>query len=183
MRFSLAATAIAAIVSLTTATPIVSPTATSVSISTTTPTPAFTWSPANATKSFCKPPTFSQAPDLAPANWRDCAALFSGWADENGTFAITTTPVPILRSGTCTLAVAGMKENEVEEKVEGGSGYYVVGDDDVRGILDGALKNYSQGTNLAARGSVECQWAGAGKKASASRGLAGLVWQVSATET
>lgn len=138
-----------------------------------TPTLAFTWNAADSQQTHCGKAVFSKETKLASADWRDCAALYSAWAVENGTFAVAafanTANVPILRSGSCTLSITG---------VEQGEGPYYVGDADVQEILHKALLKYSDGMQLAAQRQVDCLT----QKAVNGSAKAGLFWQISATD-
>lgn len=69
--------------------------------------------------------------------------------------------VPILRYGDCVLAF---------KPEQGGRGVFSVGDRDIDIIMDVSLKNLSDGTELAAQGTVKCD--------TAHHGKAGLRWQM-----
>ncbi|KAK5996466.1 hypothetical protein PT974_01800 [Cladobotryum mycophilum] len=140
-----------------TAAPTVAPTADNGS--------AYSWTPAPSDQTTCDASSFNQAPSGAAADWRHCAALFSSWANQNGTFSIHDDSgdalIPILQSKGCVLGVKALI---------GGQGSYTVGDQDIKTILRTALQNYSEGTDLEVQGDVNCAVAAGGK--------AGLHWQI-----
>lgn len=126
------------------------------------------WTPSATEQSTCDQATFAFDESLDPADWRECAALYSAWGAENGTFRVVDVDgkayVPVIQQKDCTLAV---------EPMDAGNGTYRIGDKDVREMLDNSLKNFSHGTLLAVRGVVKCDVDGGGR--------AGLAWQISKT--
>lgn len=126
---------------------------------------AITWNPAPSDQTTCDPSSFAQAPINEAANWRFCAALASSWASENGTFSIHdvsgTTFLPVLESEGCVLGVKASAQ---------GQGPYTMGDQDIKTILLIALQDYSEGTDLSVKGSLNCNVAAGGR--------AGLQWQI-----
>ncbi|KAF7555213.1 hypothetical protein G7046_g6612 [Stylonectria norvegica] len=127
----------------------------------------FTYNPSVNDTQACDDSTFTTITGVIPADWSDCAALYSAFAANNGTFVVRPFAndavfVPILKSGTCTLAI---KANVT------GEGPYTIGDVDVGKILDGALLNFSSGSSIAAQGDVMCPDGDGVKR--------GLHWQIS----
>ncbi|PWI67766.1 hypothetical protein PCL_02687 [Purpureocillium lilacinum] len=152
-------------------------------------TTGLSWTPAADHQTTCeRPATFAADPSLEPANWRECAALYSSWATENGTFRLlperqqaekklsgrdgdgvgseydADSFLVLLRETDCVLAVRPMDPAKAP---------FTVGDRDVNMLLEESLKNYSHGTELAVSGVVKCADAGGEK--------AGLMWQLAKT--
>ncbi|UNI18009.1 hypothetical protein JDV02_004310 [Purpureocillium takamizusanense] len=153
-------------------------------------TSSLSWTPAADHQTTCESPaTFASDPTLEPANWRECAALYSSWAVENGTFRLFPERrqtekeeqssgsggdggggngenidgfVVLLHETDCVLAVRPMDPAKAP---------FVVGDRDINMLLEESLKKFSRGTELAVSGVVKCADAGGEK--------AGLMWQLS----
>ncbi|KAL3962843.1 hypothetical protein ACCO45_004366 [Purpureocillium lilacinum] len=144
-------------------------------------TTGLSWTPAADHQTTCeRPATFAADPSLEPANWRECAALYSSWATENGTFRLLPERqqaekksnsggdgddgvgseydadgfLVLLRETDCVLAVRPMDPAKAP---------FTVGDRDVNMLLEESLKNYSRGTELAVSGVVKCADAGGEK--------------------
>ncbi|KAK7397746.1 hypothetical protein QQX98_012887 [Neonectria punicea] len=154
-----------------------------------------TWMPTAHHQKACDEASFAnEATDdpVTPADWRDCAALYSEWASYNGTFSVghanasagaassydypaankskrAAKPksnvgyIPIMQSGSCTLA---LKPGSLNQQL-------AVGDVDIGEILQNALNEHSSGTLLGARGDVNCAVRGPDKSAKAAVG-----WQL-----
>ena len=124
--------------------------------------PGISWRPAPSTQSTCDPSTYTPS-STDPADWRECASLYSAWTAQNGTFVVAGTGgfVPILHVSDCTFSV---------RVVDPSSAPVILGDRDVRAFLDVSLKDYSRGTDLGVVGTAECR----GKK-----GMAGVDWRIS----
>lgn len=124
------------------------------------------WQSSPSHQSTCDPSTFSRATGPKPANWRDCVAMFSAWATQEGILHIKdvsgSNPVPVLRYGDCVLAF---------KPEQAGRGVFSIGDRDIDIIMDVSLKNLSDGTELTAQGIVKCDTAHHGRSA--------LRWQMS----
>lgn len=126
---------------------------------------AVAWTPTASSMKTCGKSTFALAPRLTSANWRHCAALVSDFAD-SGVFSVTDVRgvdfIPVLVSGECTLAFRAVEPSPKKS-------LYTVGNADVAVILTEALTNFSHGTELGVRGTVECQ---------AKGGHGGVQWQI-----
>lgn len=129
-------------VSLSWAVPVASVIANSTGIS---------WHPSGDTQSTCGPSTFAESPDIAPANWRECASLYSSWTSTNGTFSLGDVDAngftPILQTTDCTLGVKPANPSQ---------GPFIIGDKDVKTLLDTSLRQFSEGTDLRVTGIVKC---------------------------
>lgn len=154
------------------------------------------WMPTAHHQKACDEASFaneSTDDPVTPADWRDCAALYSEWASYNGTFSVghanataagygappsydypatgkrAAKPksnagyIAIMQSGSCTLA---LKPSSLDQLL-------AVGDVDIGEILQNALNDHSSGTLLGARGDVNCAVRGADKTAKAALG-----WQL-----
>lgn len=99
------------------------------------------------------------------ADWSECAALYSFWADESGNFNISDVSggksVAILKSRDCFLSVKAIDQSK---------GSYAMGDMDIQAILSTALLSHSRGSGLAVQGDVNCNVENGGK--------ATLHWQI-----
>ncbi|PNY19957.1 Uncharacterized protein TCAP_07431 [Tolypocladium capitatum] len=124
------------------------------------------WTPSPTARSTCDQATFAFDASLEPADWRQCAALYSAWTAENGTFCVTKADCKayllVAQHTGCALAV---------EPMDARKGPYTIGDKDVEALLYNSLSNFSHGTLLAVRGVIKCDVA--------SGGRAGLAWQIS----
>ncbi|KAJ6438840.1 necrosis-inducing factor domain-containing protein [Purpureocillium lavendulum] len=152
-------------------------------------TSSLSWTPAPDHQTTCESPaTFASDPSLEPADWRECAAMYSSWAAENGTFRLLPGkklggtggendetvaaqeggdnggPVVLLRETDCVLAVRPMDPTKAP---------FTVGDRDVYMLLGESLKKFSHGTEVAVSGVVKCADVGGEK--------AGLMWQLAKT--
>ncbi|EFY85428.1 hypothetical protein MAC_08560 [Metarhizium acridum CQMa 102] len=109
------------------------------------------WHPANHTQSTCDPSTFDEPANTDPADWRECASLYSSWTSENGTFRLgdlnATGFTPILQTRDCTLGV---------KPADPCLGPFTIGDRDIKTLLETSLKEYSEGTDLRVAGNVKC---------------------------
>lgn len=129
-----------------------------------------TWTPAAVHQTACDSATatFDDDEALAPADWRQCAALSSAWATENGTFTLRATTaadwVPLARAKDCVLAV---------RPLDPARGPFTIGDGDVAELLRSSLQRFSHGTEVAVSGVVKCPDAG--------QEMAGLVWHLAKT--
>ncbi|KAG5916209.1 hypothetical protein E4U42_007770 [Claviceps africana] len=117
------------------------------------------WHPSDETQSTCDTPTFIESKDLDPADWRECASLYSSWTSQNGTFDLRDVDAagftPILRTKDCTLGV---------QPADASTGSFTIGDMDLKMLLNTSLRQYSEGTDLRVMGIVKCA-AGSGSKA------------------
>ncbi|KAM4063520.1 putative necrosis-inducing factor domain-containing protein [Hirsutella rhossiliensis] len=125
------------------------------------------WRPSQAAQRTCGPITFAADPNLDPANWRQCAALYSHWTSENGTFGVANADHgpsyrPIVGQTDCALAVAPLAST---------TGPYLVGSKDIEAILQRSLRDFSYGSLLAVNGTVDCDVA--------SGGRAPMSWKIS----
>lgn len=129
------------------------------------------WVPSVDSRKTCDKATYKAkfAPsDVKRGDFRDCASLLSAFGPHNGTFTIPAVAdaaggygsdfIPIVNSDSCSLGV----------RAKGG---VVLGDDDVDWIVQKTLQDYSSGFLMAARGYVECDALGGGRRAK-------LYWQV-----
>lgn len=109
------------------------------------------WHPANHTQSTCDPSTFSESTNTDPANWRECASLYSSWTSENGTFRLGDLDAigftPILQTTNCMLGV---------KPADPCLGPFTIGDRDIKKLLETSLKEFSKGTDLGVTGNVKC---------------------------
>ncbi|PHH59127.1 hypothetical protein CDD81_3703 [Ophiocordyceps australis] len=130
------------------------------------PSPSLWWEPSIDGTMTCDPPSYAEDLDLEPANWRQCASLYSSLAGQNGTFHISNSPnataIPLLSHTDCILSVLPLDTDK---------GPYTIGSRDVETILGDGLRNFSRGTLLSVKGVVKCDVAGGGR--------AGLSWQIS----
>lgn len=133
-------------------------------------TAGVTWRPAAAAKSTCSFATFAFDATIPPADWRQCAALYSSWTGEKGSFRLAASNdeafVPVIQMTDCTLGM---------EPVLADLGPYTVGSKDVEALLGLSLRNYSSGTLLAAGGIIKCD--------AAAGGRADLRWRISSSIT
>ncbi|KAH6880481.1 hypothetical protein B0T10DRAFT_565704 [Thelonectria olida] len=132
------------------------------------------WIPAAHDQKACDESSFAQSTKKDPvpyADWEACAQLYSLWSAYNGTFNIGTNAVaykddgitydfaeravgqepkvsytPILQSDSCTFALHSAHPDKV----------LALGDVDVGDILKTALNEYSSGSLLGVKGSVNC---------------------------
>lgn len=118
------------------------------------------WQPSDDTQSTCDQSTFAEAPNADAANWRECAALYSSWSTANGTFIVSKEAgdefAPVLKVQDCTLAVQVSDPSRVP---------YVIGDKDIKTLLQTSLKQFSEGTELSVVGNLNCAAAGGTKSA------------------
>lgn len=117
------------------------------------------WRPSPAGQYTCGPIRLAPAPALDAADWRQCAALYSQWVAENGTFGVANADarpayLPLLRQTDCALAVAPLALT---------AGPFLVGSRDIEAMLQRSLNEYSSGTLLAVHGTVECDVATGGR--------------------
>ncbi|KAG6010204.1 hypothetical protein E4U21_007681 [Claviceps maximensis] len=124
------------------------------------------WHPSGDTQSTCGTSTFIESTILDPADWRECASLYSSWTSQNGTFLLrnvdATGFTPILRTKGCTLGV---------QPADASKGSFTIGDEDLKMLLDTSLRRFSEGTDLRVTGIVKC--------AAASGTKADVKWQIS----
>jgi hypothetical protein len=110
-----------------------------------------TWHPAHDTQSTCGPSTFSESPNIYPADWRECASLYSSWTSTNGTFSLVNVDAngftPILHTTDCTLGVKPTNSSQ---------GPFTIGDKDIKTLLFTSLRHFSAGTDLGVTGTVKC---------------------------
>lgn len=156
-------------------------------------TPA-SWTPTANDQKACDEASFAEESvddPVTPADWNACASLYSTWASYNGTFTIgrknatsgdgdgtgydypakraydapgtNIDYIPILQADSCTFAV---KPNSLDQLL-------AMGDVDISLILKKALNEYSSGSLLGARGSVNCAVRGNDKSVKAALG-----WQI-----
>lgn len=109
------------------------------------------WKPSATPQSTCCPATFGFDEGLEPADWRECAALYSSRMAENGTFSLARADayVPVVEATDCTLAV---------KPLDAAMGPYTIGSKDVELLLDRSLRGYSHGTGLAVGGKAGLLW-------------------------
>ncbi|KAG5924698.1 hypothetical protein E4U61_007373 [Claviceps capensis] len=124
------------------------------------------WRPSDDTQSTCGTSTFIESTNLDPANWRECASLYSSWMSQNGTFYLrnvdSTGFTPILRTKDCALGV---------QPADASKRSFNIGDQDLKMLLATSLQQFSEGTNLRVSGTVKC---------AAAKGTKALVkWQIS----
>ncbi|KAK2593273.1 hypothetical protein QQS21_009038 [Conoideocrella luteorostrata] len=124
------------------------------------------WHPSGDTQSTCDPSTFVESPSAQPANWRECASLYSSWTSQNGTFKLGNVDAngftPILQTTDCTLGV---------KPADPSQGPFTIGDKDIKTLLDTSLRQFSEGTDLRVMGIVKC--------AAASGTKGDVNWQIS----
>lgn len=157
-------------------------------------TPA-SWTPTVNHQKACDEASFAEESvddPVTPADWNACASLYSTWASYNGTFTIgrknatsggdgdgtgydypakraydapgtNIDYIPILQADSCTFA---LKPNSLDQLL-------AMGDVDISLILKKALNEYSSGSLLGARGSVNCAVRGNDKSVKAALG-----WQI-----
>ncbi|KAG6026567.1 hypothetical protein E4U41_001233 [Claviceps citrina] len=124
------------------------------------------WHPSGDTQSTCGASTFTESASLAPANWRECASLYSSWTSHNGTFDLRNIDAagftPILRTKDCAIGV---------QPADASKGPFTIGDKDLKMLLHTSLRQFSEGTNLRVAGTVKC--------AAAKGTKAVMRWQIS----
>lgn len=125
------------------------------------------WRPSQAAQCTCGSITFAADPSLDPASWRQCAALYSHWTSENGTFGVANADGhfsyrPLVGQTDCALAIAPLASTV---------GPYLIGSKDIEAILQRSLRDFSYGSLLAVNGTVECDVA--------SGGRAPMSWRIS----
>ncbi|QUC21028.1 uncharacterized protein UV8b_05269 [Ustilaginoidea virens] len=124
------------------------------------------WHPTSDTQSTCDASTFAESPNIDPANWRECASLYSSWTSENGTFNLSnvngTGFTPILQTTDCTLGV---------KPADPSKGPFTIGDKDIKTLLGTSLRQFSEGTELRVTGVVKC--------AAASGAKGDVIWRIS----
>ncbi|KAL6408191.1 hypothetical protein AUP68_08041 [Ilyonectria robusta] len=157
-------------------------------------TPA-SWTPTVNDQKACDEASFADESvdnPVTPADWNACASLYSTWASYNGTFTIgrknatsggdddgtsydypakraydapgnNLDYIPILQADSCTFAVQPTSLDQL----------LVMGDVDISLILKKALNEYSSGSLIGARGSVNCAVRGNDKSVKAALG-----WQL-----
>lgn len=132
----------------------------------TTNSTGISWHPAGNTQSTCDPSTFAESPTIDPADWRECASLYSSWTSENGTFRVANVDAngftPILQTTDCTIGVKPANPSQ---------GPFTIGDRDIKTLLDVSLRQYSEGTDLRVTGTVKCT-AAVGSKGD-------VIWRIS----
>ncbi|PHH80395.1 hypothetical protein CDD82_1761 [Ophiocordyceps australis] len=124
------------------------------------------WEPSTDAATTCDEASYADDPKLDAANWRQCAALYSSLAGQNGSFHLSHgnngAAVPLLSQRDCILSVLPLDADK---------GPYTIGMRDAEAMLGNSLRNYSRGTLLSVKGLVKCDVAGGGR--------AGLSWQIS----
>ena len=127
------------------------------------------WHPSGNTQFTCDPSSFAESPTIDPANWRECASLYSSWTSTNGTFHLGDVDAngftAILQTTDCTIAV---------KPADPSKGPFTIGDGDIKALLDTSLKQFSEGTNLRVTGIVKC--------AAATGSKADVIWQISKSQ-
>ncbi|KHN95906.1 uncharacterized protein MAM_06268 [Metarhizium album ARSEF 1941] len=125
------------------------------------------WHPAGHTQSTCDPSTFDESSSKNPADWRECASLYSSWTTQNGTFKLAGVDgfTPILQTTDCTLAVK--PANSSMEP-------FTIGDRDVKALLETSLRRFSAGTDLGVGGVIKC--------ASATCSKGDVNWRISKSQ-
>ncbi|KPM43253.1 hypothetical protein AK830_g3238 [Neonectria ditissima] len=158
-----------------------------------------TWMPTAHHQKACDEASFaneSSEDPVTPADWRDCAALYSEWTSYNGTFSVGHANASAAGYGAppsydYPAAAAASKR---AAKTNSNAGYIpivqsgsctlalkpgslnqllAVGDVDIAEILQNALNEHSSGTLLGARGDVNCAVRGLDKSVKAAVG-----WQL-----
>ncbi|KJZ68884.1 hypothetical protein HIM_11728 [Hirsutella minnesotensis 3608] len=123
------------------------------------------WKPAPAGQGTCGDMTIDASPGLEPADWRQCASLFSSWAEQKGAFSVArpspNTFLPLVGQRACALSV---------EPADPTLGPYIIGSNDVEALFKSSLKDHSAGTLLAVNGTIQCDLV--------SGGRAPLVWKI-----
>lgn len=117
------------------------------------------WRPSQAAQHNCGRIAIASDPGLEAASWRQCAALYSHWTSENGTFGVDNAgDSPAFRSlvaqTDCVLSIAPLAST---------TGPYLIGSKDVEAILQRSLADFSSGSMLAVNGTVECDIASGGR--------------------
>ncbi|KAG5990951.1 hypothetical protein E4U54_004001 [Claviceps lovelessii] len=124
------------------------------------------WHPSDDTQSTCGTSTFTESTNLDPADWRECASLYSSWTSQNGTFDLMNVDAagftPILRTKDCTLGV---------QPADASKGSFTIGDRDLKMLMNTSLRQFSEGTNLRVTGIVKCS--------AASGTTADVKWRIS----
>jgi hypothetical protein len=148
-----------------------------IAVTTSTPTasgdPFTYWSATCESVKACDEDTYvgREAPkDTKRANYRDCAALLSSFGSRNGTFVVPRAceddneyafgngHVDVVKSGSCAFSVRADKG-------------LMVGDEDIVWIMQKAVLDNSDGTEMAARGSVQCN-------TEDGKAKGGLYWEI-----
>ncbi|KAG5972036.1 hypothetical protein E4U55_000944 [Claviceps digitariae] len=124
------------------------------------------WHPSRHSQSTCGTSTFIESTNLEPADWRECASLYSAWTSQLGTFDLRNVDAagftPILRTTDCTLGV---------QPADASKGSFTIGDQDLKMLLNTSLRQFSEGTDLRVTGIVKC--------AAASGTKADVKWRIS----
>ncbi|GKU01666.1 hypothetical protein FLAG1_03650 [Fusarium langsethiae] len=136
------------------------------------------WSASCESVKVCDEDTYvgREAPrDTKRANYRDCAALLSSFGSRNGTFVVPRAceddneyafgngHVDVVKSGSCAFSVRADKG-------------LMVGDEDIVWIMQKAVLDNSDGMEMAARGSVQCN-------AEDGKAMGGLYWEIHGVES
>lgn len=144
---------------------------TTATVTTETPSTPVVWIPAAHDQKACDSSSFSASTREDPipyADWEACAQLYSSWDSFNGTFNIGNNAdsaagltldsraeierankvsyTPVLHSDSCTFALHSADLAQI----------VAIGDVDIDEILKTALNEFSSGSLLAVKGSLNC---------------------------
>lgn len=116
------------------------------------------WQPGPAEEQVCADPVgFDSKPDSSPASWFDCASLYITWDyGKRGFFKIDPKDLipgeytPLVSYRACTIGITLLDGDEQANSV------VKFGSEDIETLIEYAMSTFSEGTELSAHGTIDC---------------------------